>query len=123
MGNRKRHQPGPQDHAEGEHGRKTRRRILEQLTSGARQEPEVIRLLKKRIRAAFRGKRRLVEDRQQHDEADKNSEQTRLSTELKRHRALDGPSDNREALHGLEGHKGHRADYKTRGPDGLPIRE
>jgi hypothetical protein len=123
MGNRKRHQPGPQDHAEGEHGRKTRRRILEQLTSGARQEPEVIRLLKKRIRAAFRGKRRLVEDRQQHDEADKNSEQRRLSTELKRHRDLDGPSDNREALHGLEGHKGHRADYKTRGPDGLPIRE
>jgi hypothetical protein len=123
MGNRKPHQPGPQDHAEGDHGRKTRRQILAQLQSGPRQEPEVIRLLKKRIRAAFRGKRRLVEDRQQHDEADKNSEQKRLYTELRRHRDLDGPSDNREALHGLEGHKGHRADYKTRGPDGLPIKE
>jgi hypothetical protein len=123
MGNRKPHQTGPQDHAEGEHGRKTRGQILEQLQSGPRQEPRIVRLLKKRIRAAFRGRRRLVEDRQQHDEADKNSEQTRLYTDLKRHRDLEGPSDNREALHGLDGHKGHRADYKLRGPDGLPIKE
>jgi hypothetical protein len=123
MGHRKRHQTGPLDHAEGEHGRKTRRQIRAQLQSGPRQEPEVVRLLQKRIKAAFRGKRRLVEDRQQHDEADKNSEQKRVYAELKRHRALDGPSDNREALHGLTGHKGHRADYKVRGPDGLPIKE
>ena len=123
MGNRKPHQPGPQDHAEGEHGRKTRQKIVQQLQAGPSQEPAVVRLLKKRIRAAFRGKRRLVEDRQQHDDADKNSEQKRLYQELKRHRNLEGPSDNREALHGLEGHKGHRADYKTRGPDGLPIKE
>jgi hypothetical protein len=122
MGNRKPHQTGPQDHAEGEHGRKTQQQILEQLRSGPRQEPQVVRLLKKRIKAAFHGKRRLVEDRQQHDEADKNSEQKRLYTELERHRDLDGPSDNREALHGLRGHKGHRADYKLRGPDGLPIK-
>lgn len=123
MGNRKRQQPGPQDHAEGDHGQKTRRQILEQLQSRPRQEPELVRVLKQRIRSAFRGKRRLVEDRQQHDEADKNSEQRRLSTDIKRHRNLEGPSDNREALHGLEGHKGHRADYKTRGPDGLPLKE
>jgi hypothetical protein len=83
----------------------------------------MLRILKKRVRAAFRGKRRLVEDRQQHDEADKNSEQKRLYAELHRHRDVDGPSDNRERLHGLEGHKGHRADYKLRGPDGLSVKE
>jgi hypothetical protein len=123
MGNRKPHQTGPQDHAEGDHGAKTRRHIIEQLQSSPREEPKMVLILKKRVRAAFRGKRRLVEDRQQHDEADKNSEQKRLYAELRRHRPLDGPSDNRERLHGLEGHKGHRADYKQRGPDGLPVTE
>jgi hypothetical protein len=123
MGNRKPHRTGPQDHAEGDHGGKTRRRIIEQLHSRPSEEPKVITLLKKRLRAAFEGKRRLVEDRQQHDDADRNSEQKRLYVELKRHRNLEGPSDNRESLHGIASHKGHRADYKQRGPDGLPIRE
>jgi hypothetical protein len=96
---------------------------MEQSQSGPREEPRSVRLFEKRVRAAFRGKRRLVEDRQQHDEANKNSEQKRLYGELRRHRPLDGPSDNRESLHGLEGHKGRRADYKLRGPDGLPVKE
>jgi hypothetical protein len=78
MGNRKPRRTGPQDHAEGEHGQKTRRQNLEQLQSGPQQQPPVVHRLKERIEGALRGKRRLVEDRQQHDEAEKNSELRRL---------------------------------------------
>ena len=74
MGNRKPRQTGPQRHAEGEHGEKTHRHIIEQLQAGPREEPLVERLDKKHKKAAYEGKRRLVEDRQQHDEAEKNSE-------------------------------------------------
>jgi hypothetical protein len=66
MGNRKRRQPGPQTHAEGTHGDKTRRRFLEQLHSG---EPPV----KRTEGALMEGHHRLDEDRQQHDEAEKNA--------------------------------------------------
>lgn len=52
----------------------------------------------------------------------KNSERGRLYDEHARGRD-GGPSDNRGNLHGLLGHKGHRADYKTRGPDGLRAKE
>lgn len=115
-------QPGPQDHAEGQHGAKTRQRILEQLHSGRRKDPVEARVERVRTRAAWQGKRRLVEDRQQHDEAEKNSERERLYDEHARGRDV-GPSDNRGNLHGVLGHKGHRADYKTRGPDGLRAKE
>ncbi|HEU4565851.1 MAG TPA: hypothetical protein VFS05_14420 [Gemmatimonadaceae bacterium] len=71
-----------------------------------------------RAKAAYGGRRRLVEDRQQHDEAEKNSERTRLFVEHERGRD-EGPSDNRGNLHGVLGHREHRADYKLRGPDGL----
>lgn len=122
MGNRKAKQQGPQDHAEGDHGEKTRRHIMEQLQSRPREEPAEQVVEKKRTRAAYAGKRRLVEDRQQHDEAEKNSERERLFKDVERGRA-DGPSDNRGNLHGVLGSRGHRADYKLRGPDGLRRRE
>jgi len=122
MGNRKPRQPGPQDHAEGDHGEKTRRHIAEQLQSRPPEEPEAQVIEKKRHRAAYEGKRRLVEDRQQHDEAEKNSERERLYKDVVRGRA-DGPSDNRENLHGVLGSREHRADYKERGPDGLRRKE
>lgn len=112
----------PQDHAEGEHGAKTRARLLEQLHSGPHEEPAEERLAKSRKRAAYNGKRRLVEDRQQHDEAEKNSERKRLFVEHERGRD-DGPSDNRGSLHGVLGHREHRADYKLRGHDGLKADE
>jgi hypothetical protein len=122
MGNRKPKQQGPQDHAEGDHGAKTRRRIEEQLQSRPPEEPEAQVIEKKRTRAAYEGKRRLVEDREQHDEAEKNSERERLYRDVQRGRA-DGPSDNRENLHGVLGSREHRADYKERGPDGLRRKE
>ena len=73
------HQKGPQDHAEGGHGQKTRSKILEQLHSGKSQktvkEPE-----------EHPGAHRLVADRKQHDVAEKRSEKTRLSRDIERHR-------------------------------------
>jgi hypothetical protein len=64
MGNRKRREPGPQKHAEGSHGEKTRRRFIQQLQSG---EPEV----KRAEGASVETHHRLVEGRDQHDEAEK----------------------------------------------------
>jgi hypothetical protein len=106
-------------HAEGEHGPKTRAQIKKQIQSAPPEPPAKDRLEQKRIDAAFEGRRRLVEDRQQHDEGEKNSEHKRLFIEVRRGRN-NGPSDNSGNLHGVLGHREHRADYKERGPDGLP---
>ena len=117
MGKRRRRQ---EPHAEGEHGPKTHARIMEQLQSSPREPPTDFVLEQERKENAFEGKRRLVEDRQQHDEAEKNSERKRLFIEARRHRD-DGPSDNLGNLHGVLGTRSHRADYKERGPNGLPV--
>ena len=106
-------------HADGEHGPKTEARIREQLKSSPPKPPSELRQEQARVDAAFAGKRRLVEDRQEHDEAEKNSEHERLFVEIRRGHN-DGPSDNSGNLHGVLGHREHRADYKERGSDGLP---
>jgi hypothetical protein len=119
MGKRK----DPQSpHAEGQHGPRTHARFVEQLQEAPPAEPVEEVLERKRKRAAYEGKRRLVEDRQQHDEGEKNSERTRFAKEHKQGRTSDGPSDNTGNLHGVLGHRSNRADYKLRGPDGLPIK-
>jgi hypothetical protein len=118
MGKRKDPQP---PHAEGQHGPRTHARFVEQLQEAPPAEPVEEILERKRKRAAYEGKRRLVEDRQQHDEGEKNSERTRLFKEHMKGRD-DGPSDNTGNLHGVLGHREHRADYKVRGPDGLPVK-
>lgn len=118
MGKRK----NPQSpHAEGQHGPRTHARFVEQLQEAPPAEPLEEVLERKRKRAAYEGKRRLVEDRQQHDEGEKNSERTRLFKEHTKGRD-DGPSDNTGNLHGVLGHREHRADYKVRGPDELPVK-
>jgi hypothetical protein len=109
------------DHAEGQHGSKTHSRFIEQLDEAPPQPPVTERIEKARQAAAYGGKRRLVEDREQHDEGEKNSERVRLFKEHQRGRD-DGPSDNTGSLHGVLGNREHRADYKERGPDGLPIK-
>jgi hypothetical protein len=116
MSNRRRRNT-PQ--AEGEHGLTTESQIKRQLRSGSPELSASERVEQQRKKAAFEGKRRLVEDRQQHDEGEKNSERTRLFAEVRRGRN-DGPSDNTNNLHGVLGSREHRADYKERGPDGLP---
>jgi hypothetical protein len=108
-------------HAEGAHGPKTEASLIEQLESGPSEPPAEVRVELDRSRAASGGKRRLVEDRQQHDEAEKNSEREQLFEETRRGRA-DGPSDNSGNLHGVLGSRDHRADYKERRPDGLPAK-
>jgi hypothetical protein len=80
---------GPQRHAEGEHGEKTRKFIRsEQITSKPRdeQDPTGPRYDPAEIAEHDSiGKDRLFEDRQQHDEAEKGSEQTRLLRDKDRH--------------------------------------
>jgi hypothetical protein len=88
MQNRDGVQKGPQDHAEGQHGSKTRSKILEQLHSGngngaTPETPPIPREPTKHL-AHHNSAHRLFEERQQHDEAEKNSEKTRLNREVER---------------------------------------
>jgi phosphoglycerate-specific signal transduction histidine kinase len=91
MQNRDGVQKGPQDHAEGQHGSKTRNKILEQLQSGNGNgnkphipEAEVNPLAHPKNPAHHNAAHRLFEERKQHDEAEKNSEKTRLHREIER---------------------------------------
>jgi hypothetical protein len=115
----KRRDPKSQ-HAEGQHGPRTHARFVEQLHEAPPAEPTEAIVARKRTRAALDGKRRLVEDRQQHDEGEKKSERTRFAKEHQHGRTDDGPSDNTGNLHGVTGSRSHRADYQSRGRDGLP---
>lgn len=83
-----------QRHAEGQHGQKTteflRRQHVERSAAtsrfGPRHDPADIR------EHDTTGKDRLFEDRQQHDEAEKVSEKTRLARDADRHKHdLDTP--------------------------------
>jgi len=86
MQNRDGIQKGPQDHAEGQHGSKTRSKFLEQLKTGNGVPPEEPQngLEPKKHIAHHNAAHRLFEERQQHDEAEKNSEKTRLNREVER---------------------------------------
>lgn len=104
--------------AEGLHGPKTHRRMIEQLESGQSGATRDEKVEHDRALGALDGKRRLVEDRQQHDEAEKNSERTRLFAEREQDRDA-GPSDNTGNLHGVLDARGSRADYQVRDEKGL----
>lgn len=87
MQNRDGVQKGPQDHAEGQHGAKTRSKILEQLHSGngnGAVDPNKTGPEPDKSPAHHNAAHRLFEERQQHDEAEKNSEKTRLNREIER---------------------------------------
>lgn len=114
-------QRGTQAHAEGQHGPRTQARLLEQLRQGQPCESREARIARERQGAAYQGKRRLVEPREQHDEAELRSERTQLARAYRHGELGDGPADNSTRLHGVLGHKGHRADYKRRHPDGLRV--
>jgi hypothetical protein len=89
MQNRDGVQKGPQDHAEGQHGAKTRSKILEQLHSGngnGAVDPAKNGVETNKNPAHHNAAHRLFEERQQHDEAEKKSEKTRLNRETERHR-------------------------------------
>jgi hypothetical protein len=80
MQNKNGKQKGPQDHAEGQHGSKTRSKILEQLHSGN----GAVQRRPNNNGTDHNGARRLVEDRQQHDHGEKKSEKTRLNRDAER---------------------------------------
>jgi hypothetical protein len=88
MQNRDGVQKGPQDHAEGQHGSKTHSRFIEQLHTGVGDPPEDLQQGSDRPKnlAHHNAAHRLVEERQQHDEAERRSEKTRLSREIERGR-------------------------------------
>jgi hypothetical protein len=107
-------QKGAVPHAEGEHGARTHKRIIEQLQSGSSGA--------ERERApgsgdpmhSTEGKHRLFEGRKQHDNAAKNSEKTRLSRDIDRH------GHNRENYQVKGGTETHPAMPRHKKPDRLP---
>ena len=114
-------QPGAQTHAEGMHGPKTHAHLVAQLHQGPPREAEAARRARERHDAAFHGKRRLVEPREQHDAAEQRSERSELFRAYQHGAMEHGPADNAGRLHGVFGHRGHRADNRLRGPDGLRL--
>lgn len=74
-------QKGAQQHAEGMQGPKTRTKFLEQLHSGDT-EPAHSEASHPHDGS---GENRLFEQRQQHDEAEQNSEKNRLDRDIREH--------------------------------------
>jgi len=73
-------QKGAQRHAEGQQGPKTTRRQIEQLESGPSGETQ-----RQDAQHPADGGHRLFERREQHDEADLNSEKNRLNRDVEAH--------------------------------------
>lgn len=67
---------GAQEHAEGQHGKKTRER-LQEINATGRDNPDPTKPEGVPVR---QGKHRITEDRQQHDEAEKRSELEKLES-------------------------------------------
>ena len=88
-------QKGAQEHAEGQHGSKTHQHFLQNLQQKLDPEDDNV------IARDTTGKRRLFEDREQHDEADKNSELNRERVEQQRGRTT---SEGDEVRGGKVGH-------------------
>jgi hypothetical protein len=84
MADRKsREQAGETGHAEGQHGSKTHEAFLDQVESGDRDATAGDADTPMR---SSEGRHRLREDREQHDEADKNSEANRKRAEVEKGR-------------------------------------
>ena len=94
MGKRDGQQKGAQSHAEGQHGKKAHSRFIESLHESRAPTPEEL------AGESKAGGQRLREDREQHDEADKNSEKNRLNLEWKRGRLDESSPQVPEALKG-----------------------
>ena len=74
------HQKGAQRHAEGQQGPKTTKRQIEEWESGSSGETQ-----RQDAQHPTDGGHRLFERREQHDEADLNSEKNRLSRDIESH--------------------------------------
>ena len=81
MARGRKRQSGPQQHAEGMHGEQTHKHFVEMLHAS----PEKMDETRKRTEGApVEGHHRLHQDREQHDEAEKNSEKVEAMRELQR---------------------------------------
>ena len=78
-------QKGAQRHAEGQHGKKAHAHLIDQLESGASGNDSGPQSGQDRDKHDEDGKHRLFEGREQHDEADKNSEKNRLERDIQDH--------------------------------------
>ena len=74
-------QKGAVNKAEGTHGDKTHAAFLEQINSGSERNEPAPREAGE-ARPPREGKHHIYEDRQQHDEADKNSDKNRLNHDI-----------------------------------------
>lgn len=98
MGNRKPHDTGPQRHAEGQHGDRTHRRFIEQLQESTTRDGDTEPITEPR---EIEGHHRLHQDREQHDEAEKNSEKVEAMREIQR-----GHVDDNVIAHARVPHEG-----------------
>ena len=98
MGNRKKRSPGPQYHAEGQHGSRTHRRFIEMLQESA---PTPDAAPEQTETGPFEGHQRLHQDREQHDEAEKGSEKVEALKEIQR-----GKGDENVLSHARIPHEG-----------------
>lgn len=78
-------QKGAQQHAEGQHGEKTRAHLLEQLHSGPSGEEREPEHAAGDPEHSEPGKHRMMEAREQHDPADHAQEKNRLVRDIDRH--------------------------------------
>lgn len=91
MAKRKGHQKGPQRHAEGQHGERTRAAFLDSIQHkqpGSNAWDAAHR--GQELSGYDEGGHRLAERRAQHDEKEKNSENERMNRELERHGLPEG---------------------------------
>ena len=75
-------QKGAQQHPQGGHGERTHRAIVEQLQSNNHNATDDANPLENRV-----GKHPIYEDREEHDEADKNADKNRLRHDRSKGRA------------------------------------
>jgi hypothetical protein len=94
MQNRDGLQKGAQTHAEGQHGDKAHSRFIETIHEGRETSASEIQA------ESSEGAHRLREDREQHDEAEKNSEKNRLTRDVKRNRIDESSPQVPEAMKG-----------------------
>lgn len=113
-------QKGAQAHAEGQHGEKTRSRLVEEMSS----EGEGQRADERRAFEAQSGSQhpqdgghRLFEQREQHDEADRNSEKNRLEKDIQDH---DHNRENFQVRGGAESSRAERRSHINPGEPDAP---
>ena len=81
MGKRDGDQKGAQRQPEGAHGDKAHARKIEELESGSSRDEQA----EQGPLRSSEGRHRIYEQREQHDEADKNSEKNRLERDIDQH--------------------------------------